>query len=579
MEKHILHNFSWGVDTPYVAEKEIFFRCPKDVVIQDNDIHIDAFSYVSFNTYYNIFPSKQFVKYTHIKNLNISVSIKGKAKIEVYGIKKEVAHSYEVNLLSHFFINNASLAIKNWLNYDVIYCRLASCEDSIILKKIFFYTYDEPTQDVKLGCCFCTYNREGYIKKNVKKIYDGIKNSQINSEIFISNNGKKIDIKNDDIIHLEDSNNYGGAGGFTRTALMASEMECTHIVFMDDDIELNFESIFRTYVFYSFISSKYKNIFLSGSMFSLDEKWLQYERNTIIDNNGMHHQGHSQDLRLYEKILQNATCELINGVAGWWFCAFPVQYLKDYGMPLPIFIRGDDIEFSRRCNAKILSLPGICVWHEPFYKKYSEIMEDYYLLRNVLIFAFSTPQNLIEFGMRFFRNKVIRNITTWNYIALRMNMMAIEDFISGKYEANPDENHQRLINIYNSFKKNGNVEGFVYYENQYTHLRLRKKILLFLLSFIVSPTKHGVSQKGFNRRPSDFIRKREVVVYDFHKQCGERYFFEKRHLIFYILFFLKKYLYISLYQSNLRKNILLFRKKTTTQEYWNRLFKRKTKTN
>ena len=93
-------------------------------------------------------------------------------------------------------------------------------------------------------------------------------------------------------------------------------------------------------------------------------------------------------------------------------------------MPLPIFIRGDDIEFSRRCNAKILSLPGICVWHEPFYKKYSEIMEDYYLLRNVLIFSFSTPQNLIEFGMRFFRNKFIRNITTWNYVALKMNMMS-----------------------------------------------------------------------------------------------------------------------------------------------------------
>ena len=577
MEKHILHNFSWGVETPYVAENEIFFRCPKDVVIQDGNIYIDAFSHVSFNTYYNIFPSKQYVKYTNIKDLNIGVVVKGKAKIEVYGIKQELAHSYEVNLLSHYFTNEVNLTIENWSKYDAVYCRLASCEDVVVLKKIFFYTKDEPTQDVKLGCCFCTYNRENYITKNVKKIYEGIVNSQINSLIFISNNGKKINIKNNDIIHLENSDNYGGAGGFTRAALMASEMGCTHIIFMDDDIELNFESVFRTYAFYSFIASKYKNIFLSGSMFSLDEKWLQYERNTIIDNYGMHHQGHCQDLRLYGEILQNATCGLVNGVAGWWFCAFSTQHLKDYGMPLPIFIRGDDIEFSRRCNAKILSLPGICVWHEPFYKKYSEIMEDYYLLRNVLIFSFSTPQNLIEFGMRFFRNKFIRNITTWNYVALKMNMMAIEDFILSRYEANPYENHQRIVNVYNSVKKKSSVEGFVYYENQYTHIRLRKKILLFLLNFILSPSEQGVSQKGFNRRPSDFIRKREVIVYDFHKQCGEKHFFERKHLIFYIMFFIKNYLCIFLQQSKFREQMLQFRKKTTTKEYWNTLLKRKVK--
>ena len=90
MEKHILHNFSWGVETPYVAENEIFFRCPKDVVIQDDNIYIDAFSHVSFNTYYNIFPSKQYVKYTNIKDLNVGVVVKGKAKIEVYGIKQEI---------------------------------------------------------------------------------------------------------------------------------------------------------------------------------------------------------------------------------------------------------------------------------------------------------------------------------------------------------------------------------------------------------------------------------------------------------------------------------------------------------
>lgn len=575
MKKHIIHNFIWGVETPYVAENEIFFRSPKDVIIQGDNIVLDAFSHISFNTYYNIFPSKQICKYTNIKDLNIYISVEGKAKVEIYGIKKEFTHSYEINLLSCLFSDEADLNIKNWSLYDAIYCRIASCEEHIVLHKMFLYTNDSPEQDVFLGCCFCTYNREEYITKNINKVYNGIKDSKIKSQIFISNNGKEINIQNNNIIHLENSNNYGGAGGFTRAALMSNEAGCSHVIFMDDDIELNFESIFRTYIFYSYIKSKYKNIFISGSMFSLDEKWLQYERNTIIDNNGMHHQGHCQDLRLYGEVLENATCGLVNGVAGWWFCAFSTQHLKDYGMPLPIFIRGDDIEFSRRCNAKILSLPGICVWHEPFYKKYSEVMEDYYLLRNVLIFSFSSPQKLIAFGMRFFRHKMIRNITTWNYIALLMNKMAIDDFISGKYMDDPYENHQRIMNAYNNKKKkNNNVEGFVYYENKYTHLRLRKKIWLFLLSFLISPSEQGVSQKGFNRRPSDFIRKREVTVYDFHKQCGEKCYFDKNQLTFYIFFFIRTYFYILKSQNRFRKQMILFRKKASTLEYWNKFFRR-----
>ena len=101
--------------------------------------------------------------------------------------------------------------------------------------------------------------------------------------------------------------------------------------------------------------------------------------------------------------------------------------------------------------------------------------------------------------------------------------------------------------------------------------------MLFLLNFILSPSEQGVSQKGFNRRPSDFIRKREVIVYDFHKQCGEKHFFERKHLIFYITFFIKNYLCIFLRQSKFREQMLQFRKKTTTKEYWNTLLKRKVK--
>lgn len=64
MHKTVLQNFVWSIDTPHVAERDVFFRSGKDVIIDDGNIKFDSFSNISFNTYYNIFPSKKIYKYT-----------------------------------------------------------------------------------------------------------------------------------------------------------------------------------------------------------------------------------------------------------------------------------------------------------------------------------------------------------------------------------------------------------------------------------------------------------------------------------------------------------------------------------
>lgn len=575
MYKNILQNFVWSIETPYVAERDIFFRSNKDVMIENGNIIFDKFSHISFNTYYNIFPAKKIHKYTNIKTLFVHAEIDGEAKIEVFGIKKQLGYYYEKNICNEKFSNFVNINIKNWENFDVIYCRISSYDKIVILKEINFYTQDMPDQNISLGCCFCTYNRENYITRNVEKIYDGIKKTGINCKIFISNNGSEISIKNNDLIRIEKNKNFGGAGGFTRSALMAEDEKCSHIIFMDDDIEINFESILRTYNFYSYVRDKYKSFFLSGSMLSLDEKWLQYERNTLINNKGMHHQGHSQDLRNYNEMIDNATCEPIDGIAGWWFCAFSTQHFHDYGLPLPIFIRGDDIEFSRRCNAKIISLPGICVWHEPFHKKYSEIMEEYYLLRNMLIFTFSTPQNLTQFGMNFFVKKILRNIATWNYIGLAMNKMAISDFLMASYKCNPVDIQKKLAFFGRELKSNSHkIDGFLYSDNKFAHKRLRQKIFLLLFG-LLRPSKHsGISSRGFNRKISDFIMRKEVIVYDYEKQEGESVSIDKLKLINYAVFFIKSYIKIKVNSQKYRKNLIIFRSETSTKNYWEKLLQR-----
>src|SRR5205823_2192662 len=57
---------------------------------------------------------------------------------------------------------------------------------------------------------------------------------------------------------------------------------------------------------------------------------------------------------------------------GWWCCLFPKQIIRETGLPLPMFIKWDDAEYSLRAAANgfpTVSLPGAAVWHMPWTNK------------------------------------------------------------------------------------------------------------------------------------------------------------------------------------------------------------------
>ena len=74
-----------------------------------------------------------------------------------------------------------------------------------------------------------------------------------------------------------------------------------------------------------------------------------------------------------------------NSYAGWWYCCIPVKKIDRSHLPIPLFIRGDDVEFSLANNAEFLSLNGICIWHKGFANKFNANLELYMVHRNSLI--------------------------------------------------------------------------------------------------------------------------------------------------------------------------------------------------
>ena len=74
---------------------------------------------------------------------------------------------------------------------------------------------------------------------------------------------------------------------------------------------------------------------------------------------------------------------------GWWCFAFPVEAVKQCGLPLPLFIRGDDVEFGfrlSRAGFPTIGWPGVAVWHIPFASKVQP-WQSFYDRRNMLFLS------------------------------------------------------------------------------------------------------------------------------------------------------------------------------------------------
>ncbi|KGQ33306.1 hypothetical protein P375_03690 [Gallibacterium genomosp. 2] len=568
----------------------LYIRGNNYILLDENTIKIKSFSSIAFDTYYNIFSLKKWIKYCNLEELYLEFDFIGDIQVNLVGVnKRNTFYTYEKDIYQEEFSSDTvkhiciSLTPNIITDIESLYLTVrANSKDSTISNICFTTQNIIDNNSYKLGCCICTFNRQEYIKNTISTIKSGNKKYNLNLEVVITNNGAPIDlILEDRYINIYSSRNMGGAGGFTHSIYNAIQKECTHLLLMDDDISFNFESIFRAYRFFQLIKPEFYDVVLSGSMFSADERWLRYERNTILDKNGFHHQGHFEDMRdrsvIIDDVLSESIPDTVYGLSGWWFSAFSKKIIDEYGYPLPIFVRGDDIEFSMRINKEIVSINGVNVWHDPFILKYNEIMEDYYLSRNMIINSLLSYSRCYELIKIFSVKKFLKNLITFNYIAAEFNILALQHIIEGKYSDDPEHIHQWAMKKLKELKSNTIIIEKAHYF--YTKPKFNKKItkiLGILLSFTGFGTK-GTSKAGFERRPIFFYGRNRVLVFNTLNNTMEECVLDRKITIKLIYRFLKNYIHFIKNIEYYREQALLFRSNGKTKSNWELLFKKEDK--
>lgn len=402
---------------------------------EGNKLQVESGGKLDLTSYFNLFSWNKWEQYTGINSLNLVLNMSGNGT----GIILSLGDDGSVLAEYKYILTDKSEYILE------IPKNLLAGHISVVFQaetKLVFHSAHWASQsimhkrDIRIAAVFCTYNRDKYLFPNLETL----KNCSTNNvDVIIIDNASRLkepDIKSfGDNFHVIHNPNTGGSGGFTRGIIEAikSNRNYTHVLLMDDDIKLDGETIVRSETLLSLLKPEYQEHFLAGAMLVLDEPEIMFELTAswagyraIVNN---------KNLNLADK---NQLChaDTVSSTptqyAGWWFCGIPLSKGIEDDLPFPLFIYGDDMDYSLRRAPGFLTLNGIGVWHESFDKKFSPLYKSYFFCRNTLIlnslhnkqfnFIHSAINSMIHFWVQIFVH---------DYRSAALALDAVEDFLRG----------------------------------------------------------------------------------------------------------------------------------------------------
>lgn len=377
-----------------MKQQLLYYRCSASAYNDCHGLHVCEGSTTRFDTYFNAFFYSKYIKYCHLMSLRCCLSVSGEAIIRLicchthkkYKIIDEV-RSNGTNQQVIFTLND----LIELPNDGMIYFEVDALSPTVIHKG-WFETDQKPTRNINLAVVICTYKREQYVSSNLARLNEDIlnnANSPIigNIDIIIVDNGNTLPSFNTEHVRIIPNNNLGGSGGFTRGLLEAYQEKgkYTHVLFMDDDISFESEIFVRTIQILKYTPTTGYPFWIGGQMLVEDQPTIQFESGAYYRKGKLCPVNQGLDLSLQENLLINSLEKNVDYNA-WWFCCFPVSCVDDHGLPLPLFIKEDDVEYGLRMKPDILLMNGIGIWHMSFARKYNPYLE-YYIKRNELIVA------------------------------------------------------------------------------------------------------------------------------------------------------------------------------------------------
>lgn len=454
-----LQNILLPVGEPYLSLYKMYDRGEKKFIREDGSYVIKRGQVFQADTYFNACSVGKWFEYTEIMEVQLKIKIKGDFTLKLTHCTVKDTTPIQENAKISMETSEEVLASKefSFSEPEEITVSYPEVKEGLVAFSIIahgecdFYggAYEGIVEKsnvcpVELSLAITTFQKEEFILRNLellrKEILETKEEIANHLYVHVVDNGKTLEENagGHERIYLYPNINAGGSGGFARGMIetLKYPVKATHILLMDDDVLVQTESIKRTYALLKILKSKYQGHFISGAMLFYENMHVQHEDVGYVkvqENGGYGPVKPSMDFYKLEDCCYNEEIKTDreNQYAGWWYCCIPMAYVREDNLPLPFFVRGDDVEYSLRNKAEFLTMNGICVWHMGFSQKFNGAMELYQVHRNSLMYqAFSQVCKDCNFLNRieyFVRVEIMR----FRYEGAELLLEAVEDYCKG----------------------------------------------------------------------------------------------------------------------------------------------------
>lgn len=422
MQRYKLANVLLKLDDHLRRHPEMFYRATGAVDYQERDGSLAFEGQLDLLTYFNSFSAAKWRKYADVRSVNLHLELTGDpCDVIVLGIPegavdpKDAPDVMGVDIVSTITVDvhpkrlTPPRSFQGSADYQVIDLQvpvegmlivgfeLRSCGATAVRNA--FWEADvsvDRLRPIRIAIATTTFKNEDYILPNidmVKREVLGIDDPVADDlHMFVVDNGGTLDAEalSGEGVTVIPNANEGGSAGFARgmMAALESDQAFTHVLLMDDDVRISPESLIRTHNLLTLATDEYKDAFINGAMLEMEHPCKQFEDVSHVLPSGLYLRikgGLCMDTLADVAMNEAIDVEVPNAYGAWWCSCMPVAAIKENGLPLPLFVRCDDVEFGMRCQPIYMTMNGICVWHAAFTHKFRAAVDGYQYIRNYLI--------------------------------------------------------------------------------------------------------------------------------------------------------------------------------------------------
>lgn len=409
-------------------------------------------SEVSFGAYFNAFAASYWRHWSFLTEVRLRLDVEGSGRVDIYRTKADGSHIFEHGqVIAGPGRSTVEVALDlrpfedgGWYWFD-----LTTDAGTLTLHSGGWYAPTAAPGRAAVAVGMPTFNRPADAVATLTALGSDPRVLDTVVAVIVPDQGTQkvrdqpgfeaAAARLGDRLRIIDQPNLGGSGGYARIMYEAlGSTDCEQILYMDDDILVEPDSILRAVAFSRFAR---KPMLVGGQMLSLQARSQLSTMGEVVDRNAFlwrnapgtepHHDLADRTLRQTPWLHRRTDVDY----NAWWMCLIPRVVAEDVGMPLPLFIKWDDAEYGLRARAKgyrTATVPGIAIWHMSFMEKDdTSDWQAYFHYRNRYVAAAlhgpDNPRALLLDTIK----RTLRHLMLLEYSAVALQEMALRDFLAG----------------------------------------------------------------------------------------------------------------------------------------------------